>query len=88
MCVQHRLLAEKALTFAKAQEIVQATELADEDVQSLQSTPHVPVHTLNNPLQRTTNRNPGTPIIWHIIHKHFHAVVVGKAQCFEMLFQN
>ena len=33
--IQHRLLAEKALTFAKAQEIVQAMELADKDVQSL-----------------------------------------------------
>ena len=33
-CTQHRLLAEKALTFAKAQEIAQAMELADKDVQS------------------------------------------------------
>ena len=32
---QHRLLAEKALTFAKAQEIAQAMEVADKDVQSL-----------------------------------------------------
>ena len=32
-------------------------ELADKDVQSLQSNPYVPVHMLNDPLQRTTNRN-------------------------------
>ena len=49
--IQHRLLAEKALTFAKAQEIAQAMELADKDVQSLQSNPHVPVHMLNDPPQ-------------------------------------
>ena len=55
--IQHRLLAEKALTFLKAQ-IAQAMELADKDVQSLQSTPHVPVHLLNDPPQRATNRNP------------------------------
>ena len=34
---QHRLLSEKGLTFAKAQEIAQAMELADKDVKSLQS---------------------------------------------------
>lgn len=32
-------------------------ELADKDVQSLQSNPHVAVHMLNDPPQRTTNRN-------------------------------
>ena len=37
MRIQHRLLAEKALTFAKAQEIAQAMTLADKVVQSLQS---------------------------------------------------
>ena len=55
--IQHRLLAEKALTFSKAQEIAQAMELADKDVQSLQSTQHVPVHLLNDTPQRATNRN-------------------------------
>ena len=50
---QHRLLAEKALTFAKAQEIAQAMELADKDVQSLQSNPHPPVLKLNE--QHTAN---------------------------------
>ena len=51
------MLAEKALTFAKAQEIAQVMELADKDVQSLQSNPHVPVHMLNDPPQQTSNRN-------------------------------
>ena len=59
---QHRLLAEKALTFAKAQEIVQAMELADkDDVRSLQSNSHAPVHKLNElqpPAQRNTKNNP------------------------------
>ena len=53
---QHRLLAEKALTFAKAQEIAQAMELADKDVQSLQSSSHTPVHKLHEP-QPTGQRN-------------------------------
>ena len=44
---QHRLLAEKALTFAKAQEIAQAMELADKDIQTLQSNPHPSVLKLN-----------------------------------------
>ena len=43
---QHRLLSEKGLTFAKAQEIVQAMELADKDVKSLQSSPQTSVHKL------------------------------------------
>ena len=57
---QHSLLAEKAWTFAKAQEIAQAMELADKDVQSLQSNSHAPVHKLNEPHpsgQRSTKRN-------------------------------
>ena len=57
---QHRLLVEKALTFAKAQEIAQAMELADKDVQSLQSNPHPPVLKLNEQhtsTQRNSRRN-------------------------------
>ena len=57
---QHRLLAEKALTFPKAQEIAQAMELADKDVQSLQSNPHPPVFKLNEQhtsTQRNSRRN-------------------------------
>ena len=61
---QHRLLAEKALTFAKAQEIVQAMELADKDVQSLQSNPHPPVLKLNE--QHTANhRNARRNVTQH-----------------------
>ena len=56
----HRLLAEKALTFPKAQEIAQTMELADKDVQSLQSNPHPPVLKLNEQhtsTQRNSRRN-------------------------------
>ena len=45
--IQHRLLAEKALTFANAQQIVQAMELANKDIQSLQSNSPAKVHKLN-----------------------------------------
>ena len=46
--IQHRLLAESTLTFQKAQSIAQAMELAEKDVQTMQSTTDVqaPVHTV------------------------------------------
>ena len=69
-CTQHRLLAEKALTFAKAQEIVQAMELADKDVQSLQSNLHAPVHKLNQPSQGNTNSNTTHMPCYHCEGKH------------------
>ena len=42
----HQLLSEKGLTFAKAQKIAQAIELADKDVKSLQSGPQTSIHKL------------------------------------------
>ena len=61
---QHRLLSEKGLTFAKAQEIAQAMELADKDVKSLQSGPQTFVHKLQESqpaTQRPTKKNPQYP---------------------------
>ena len=48
-CIQHRLLAETTLTFAKAQEIAQAMELAEKDVQSIQAVTQIPVHKVATP---------------------------------------
>ena len=66
----HRLLAEKALTFAKAQEIAEAMELADKDVQSLRSNSHSPVHKLNKPQQRNTNSNTTHMLCYRCGGKH------------------
>ena len=87
---QHRLLAEKALTFAKAQEIAQAMELADKDVQSLQSSSHTPVHKLHEPQptgQRNTKgnsynraRNPQASTCYHCGGKHSAAMCRFKTE--------
>ena len=58
---QHRLLPEKALTFPKPQEM----ELADKDVQSLQSNPHPPVLKLNEQ-HTSTQRNSRRNVTQHI----------------------
>ena len=52
--VQHRLLAESKLTFEKALEIVQPTELVDQDAKDLQvssSIPHEQVHKVLHRMQ-------------------------------------
>ena len=47
--IQHHLLAEPTLTFTKAQEIAQAMELAERDVQSIQADSQTPVHKIATP---------------------------------------
>ena len=47
--IQHHLLAETTLTFTKAQEIAQAMELAERDVQSIQADSQTPVHKIVTP---------------------------------------
>ena len=47
--IQHRLLAETTLTFTRAQEITQAMELAEKDVQSIQADSQTPVHKIVTP---------------------------------------
>ena len=47
--IQYHLLAEATLTFAKAQEIAQAMELVEKDVQSIQADAQIPVHKAATP---------------------------------------
>jgi len=47
--IQHCLLAEATLTFTKAQEIAQAMELTERDVQSIQADSQMPVHKIATP---------------------------------------
>ena len=49
ICIQHHLLTETTLTFTKAQEIAQAMELAERDVQSIQADSQMPVHKIATP---------------------------------------
>ena len=79
---QHRLLAEKALAFPKTQEIAQTMELADKDVQSLQSNPHPPVLKLNeqhfNPNEIPEGMSHSTPPDI-VTLKLYLAIIVGES---------
>ena len=56
-CIQHHLLAETTLTFTKAQEIAQAMELAERDVQSIQADSQTPVHKIATPAVANNDRS-------------------------------
>ena len=72
---QHRLLAEKTLTFPKPQEM----ELADKDVQSLQSNPHTPVLKLNEQ-HTSTQRNSRRNVTQHIT-RHRNPQILPCHRC-------
>ena len=81
MHTQHKLLAEKALIFAKVQEIALAMKLTDINVQSLQCNSHDPVQKITEPQQGNTTRNTThTSILELVIYVRLCAIIVAVLQ--------